>query len=314
MQEQLKNHIAHVWTAVWDHGDVDALDDLLTPDYARRSATSGQVIAADELQREVREIRSAFPDLRTTIDALVIDGDSGAIFWHTEGTFSAPLHGVPPTGRRVVTKGSNALTLRDGRIAEEVVTWDASGLLADIGVPSLASAFESAPPMADGLLAPVDESLIKGFNRQFYTGVTVVTTIDAEGRPKGLAANSFASVSIEPPLVLICVQKTSSTYPALFSASHLGINILSTRQLDVVKTFAGRGDDKFASLDWEAAPQGSPLIAGSSARLEAEIKERLQVRTHTVFIGRVAHAEVTDEPPMIYRAGHFYDSTALTEL
>lgn len=155
--------------------------------------------------------------------------------------------------------------------------------------------------------------VMKQVNRQFVTGVTVVTAMDGE-RPRGLAVNAFSSISLEPATVMVCVQRTSSTHDCLFRADHLAINILSTDQLDVVTTFAGKSDDKFADLDWTRGPFGSPLIDRSSARMETEIRERLQASTHTVFICRVVHAAVTDRDPMVYGAGRFFDGGALAPL
>ncbi|MBR8743531.1 flavin reductase family protein [Nocardiopsis sp. MG754419] len=155
--------------------------------------------------------------------------------------------------------------------------------------------------------------LMKQVNRQFVTGVTVVTALDGD-TPKGLAVNAFSSISLDPAVVMVCVQHTSSTHDCLFRADHLAINILSTDQLDVVQRFAGKSDDKFREIDWAPGPFGSPLIARSSARMEAEIRERLQASTHTVFICRVVHADVTDGSPMVYSAGRFFDGGALPPL
>ncbi len=155
--------------------------------------------------------------------------------------------------------------------------------------------------------------VMKQVNRQFITGVTVVTVMD-EGTPRGLAVNAFSSISLEPPTVLVCIQRSSSTHDSLFTADHLAINILSTGQLDVVGTFASRGGDKFADLDWAPGPHGSPLIAGSSAQMEVEIRERLQASTHTICVCRVVHAVATDAPAMVYSAGRFYDGGALPPL
>lgn len=162
-------------------------------------------------------------------------------------------------------------------------------------------------------VVPPGVDLLKRVNRQFVTGVTVVTTC-VDGQPRGLAVNAFSSISLEPPLVLICVQKTSSTYASLFSSGHLAINILSTDQLDVVSTFATKAADKFARVDWRRGVHGSPVIEGSSAYLEVEIRERLQASTHTIFIGLVVDAGVADRPAMIYSAGRFYDGARLTPL
>jgi flavin reductase (DIM6/NTAB) family NADH-FMN oxidoreductase RutF len=155
--------------------------------------------------------------------------------------------------------------------------------------------------------------LMKQVNRQFVTGVTVVTAMDGD-TPRGLAVNAFSSISLDPATVMVCVQRTSSTYDCLFRASHLAINILSTDQLDVVNRFAARSDDKFAGLDWEPGPYGSPLIDRSCAQMEVEMRERLQASTHTVFICRVVHAAVSERSPMIYSAGRFFDGGALAPL
>jgi flavin reductase (DIM6/NTAB) family NADH-FMN oxidoreductase RutF len=158
-----------------------------------------------------------------------------------------------------------------------------------------------------------DLDLMKQVNRQFVSGVTVVTAMDGE-KPRGLAVNAFSSVSLDPPTVLVAVQRTSSTHECLFRANHLAINILSTDQLGVVNTFATKAEDKFADLDWEPGPFGSPLIARSGAQMEVEIRERLQASTHTLFVCRVVHATVSDRHPMVYSAGKFFDGAALTPL
>lgn len=316
MQQTFNDSVTAAWTAAWDEGDVNAFDAIVTPDYQRESAGTKKVSGLKELQQEILDVRAAFPDLTTRIEKVIANGDDMAIFWTSTGTFTQPLRGVPPTGRIVETRGSNALTLRDGRIAYEQVTWDAVELLAHVGIPSLGSAFEedTQDVVVDNLSGNLPLDIMKGFNRQFITGVTVVTTTDEEGTPKGLAANSYASISLDPPLVLVCVQKTSSTYPALFQSKHFGINILSNEQLDTVKTFASKVPDKFADLKWHAGPNGVPLIDGSAASLEAEIKERFQAKTHTIFVGRVRHAEVAEADPMVYKAGHFFDGARLEEL
>lgn len=158
-----------------------------------------------------------------------------------------------------------------------------------------------------------DLDMMKRVNRQFVTGVTVVTALDGD-TPRGLAVNAFASISLDPPTVMVAVQHTSSTHECLFTADHLAINILSTDQLDVVTTFATKSADKFADLDWTPGPFGSPQIGRSAAVMEVEIRERLQASTHTVFICRVVHAEVSERHPMVYSAGKFFDGGALAAL
>ena len=315
MQQNHRVNIEKAWEAAWNQGEVDSLDAITTDDYVRVSNSSGSTVGLGEIKNEIRSVRTAFSDLKTTIDEFILEGDKAVIFWTSRGTHTEALKDAPATGRSVISRGSNVLDLADGRIAKETVTWDSSGILADLGVKSLSAADESANDdlIVDNLSGEPDPEMMKGFNRKFVTGVTVVTT-KGEDRPRGLAVNAYCSVSIEPPLVMVCVQKTSSTYPALFKADHLGINILSTGQRATVGTFASKATDKFADLNWHGGPSGSPLIDGSSAALEAEIKERFQAKTHTIFICRVRHAEVTEAEPMVYKAGKFFDSEDLTAL
>lgn len=316
MHQLSPSAIVDAWHAIWDRGDVSAFDDIVVPGYMRLSTNSQSKTTLGELKAEVLAIKAGFPDLRTVVDAVVVEGDTVAIFWSSEGTHSEPFLGVPPTRRRVRTSGSNLARLADGKIVSETVTWDGSQLLANLGVKSLRDALpavDTSDVIVDDLSGDPGPDMLKGFNRQFVTGITVVTTMDAD-HPRGLAVNSYASISLEPPLVMVCVQKTSSTYDALFASSHLGINIIGTRQRETLATFASTSKDKFAEIDWHSGPHGSPLIDGSAAAIEAEIRERYQAKTHTLFVCRVRHAEITADDPLIYRAGRFYDSSGLTAL
>lgn len=312
MQQTLEPLITSAWRDAWDKGDLNALDGLVADGYTRTSKATGATVDLAGLKSEIAAVREAFPDLRTTVDDVVEGNGTVAVFWTSTGTHTHEYLGVPATGLTVQTRGSNILVLRDGKILKESVTWDGSELLAGLGIRPLRGI--AAPAHEEG--AETEElnlDLMKAFNRQFITGVTVVTTKEGE-KPKGLAANAYCSVSLEPPLVLVCVQKTSSTYPALFSSSHLGINILGTGQRETVQVFASKSPEKFAEVNWHEGPKGSPLLDGSAASLEAEIQERFQAKTHTVFICRVRHAEIDDSAPMVYKAGRFYDGGNLAEL
>ncbi len=158
-----------------------------------------------------------------------------------------------------------------------------------------------------------DVDILKQVNRRFVTGVTLVTAMD-EDTPRGLAVNAFASISLDPPTVMVCVQRTSNTHDCLFTASHLAINIASVEQMEVMGKFASKTGDKFEGVAWSRGRFGTPLLAGSSAHLEVEIRERLQASTHTVFICRVVAAEVTDLPPVVYSSGKFFSSEGLSPL
>ncbi|GAA4118739.1 flavin reductase [Enteractinococcus coprophilus] len=312
MQETIETQIAQAWTAAWNDGNYDPLRDLLAPDFVRESKGSEKSVDADGFIQQIHEMRQALPDSTTTIERVLTHGDEIGLFWTTDGTFTQPLGNVPPTGRQVTTSGATLSTIKDGKIVYEQATWNMTALLADLGLPSLASAFEEIAP--DREAGTEARELLKEFNKQFVTGVTVITAHDEDGKPRGLAANAYCSVSLDPPLILVCVMKSSSTYPSLFRSDHIGINILSTQQRATLDVFASKSKDKFANVDWRPGPHGTPLLEGSAASIEVEVKERFQALTHTIFIGRVQHAEALDNDPILYKGGKFFDSDGLTAL
>ena len=312
-----KEMVRSAWDAAWNHGKVDALDEIVHPEYALESAGLGRTSGLAELKVQIRDMRAAIPELQTTLDMIVVDGDDFAIFWSATGTFVNAFGDVPPTGRVLQAHGAVQGVLHEGRIIRERVTWDPSvEMLSELGAPGLGSAFEGAgasDATGESEKGPSFEEL-KEFNRKFVSGVTIVTVQDSVGRPRGLAVSAYMSLSLDPPLVVVCVQNSSSTYPALFEARYLGINILSHSQRAIVDRFASKSDDKFAGIDWHAAPAGSPLIHGASASVEAEIRERFRAKTHVVIIARVRHLEVSSFEPMVYKAGKFYAGASLEEI
>ncbi|HEY5853965.1 MAG TPA: flavin reductase family protein [Aldersonia sp.] len=156
----------------------------------------------------------------------------------------------------------------------------------------------------------VADATMRGVHRTFVTGVTIVTTMD-EDVPRGLAVNAFSSISLSPALVMVCVQRTSTTHDPLFRATHLGINILAADQLSTAGMFASKRTDKFADISWQPAAYGSPILPEASAWMEAEICDRLQVDTHTAFVARVVDAAYSDRPALLYAGGGFFDGGAL---
>ena len=162
---------------------------------------------------------------------------------------------------------------------------------------------------------PVEDEFgeaVREVHRLFPTGVTVVTTA-VDGHPYGLAVNAFSSVSLTPPMVLVCVAETSRTHPHLISSGHLAVNILSHRQQATAARFARSGGEKFEGLDWFPGPHGSPILAGISVYVEIEVERRIPAYTHTIFIGRVVTSRSFGVPPLVYLGGGFFDGSALRE-
>lgn len=132
--EARRGAIVTAWGAAWDDGDVDALDELIAPSYRR--VTSGNTEGQDReaLKAMILTTRSAFPDLVTTVDDVVVEGDLAAIRWHSTGTHTHGFLGVPPTRKTVVVSGATFARFEDGLIVEEHVTWDPRALLAALGI------------------------------------------------------------------------------------------------------------------------------------------------------------------------------------
>lgn len=129
--------IADAWAAAWDEGDVDALDAVLSPAYRRRTsaADEGQDLAG--FKAAIIATRSAFPDLTTTIDEILVEGDRAAVRWHSRGRHDRPFLGVPPTHREVQVSGATFARFQDDRVVEEFVTWDPRALLSALGIISV---------------------------------------------------------------------------------------------------------------------------------------------------------------------------------
>jgi flavin reductase (DIM6/NTAB) family NADH-FMN oxidoreductase RutF len=151
---------------------------------------------------------------------------------------------------------------------------------------------------------------VKAVHRRFPTGVTVVTTC-VDGQPYGLAVNAFSSISLSPPLVLVCVAERSATHARLFQGDHIAVNILAHDQEDVAGVFARSGVDKFRDLQWHRGQHGAPVLEGVSAYLELEIEKRIPAYTHTIFIARVRDAIATDRSPLVYLGGRLIDGAQL---
>ena len=141
---------------------------------------------------------------------------------------------------------------------------------------------------------------------KFPTGVTIVTVLDADGSPHGMTASSFTSVSLEPPLVLVCVDHRASVLAHLRRAQHIGINILSENQQELSTHFARPGHDRFDGVEWLAGTGGVPLIPGALAHFECSIHRMIDAGDHTILIAEVLDAEHTNGRPLVYFASGYH--------
>jgi flavin reductase (DIM6/NTAB) family NADH-FMN oxidoreductase RutF len=139
----------------------------------------------------------------------------------------------------------------------------------------------------------------------FPTGVTVITAID-DGAPVGMAIGSFASLSLDPPEVLFCPAKASSSWPKIQAAGKFCVNILAEDQEDVSRVFASKADDKFAEIGWRRSGNGSPIIDGVLAYIDCDIAGVLDGGDHDIVVGAVNDLEVRHEggPLVFFRGGY----------
>jgi flavin reductase (DIM6/NTAB) family NADH-FMN oxidoreductase RutF len=141
---------------------------------------------------------------------------------------------------------------------------------------------------------------------RFATGIAIVTAIDPDGHPIGLTVNSFSAVSLQPALVLWCLDNSSHNLEAFRKASHHAINILSTDQQDLSNRFATWPVDRFAGLPWQAGAGGAPLFPACCASFEVANETAHLAGDHTIFIGRVEKfSETPDLAPLLFHAGQY---------
>ena len=142
---------------------------------------------------------------------------------------------------------------------------------------------------------------------RFATGITVATVLDGEGTPHGLTVSSFTSVSLDPPLILICLGHAVTMIGAFRTASHFGINILSAEQRELSDRFARKGCDRFDALPWERGTMGVPLLPGAIAQIECATHQRIASGDHDIFVGRMVRARVLDGDPLLYYASGYHE-------
>ena len=141
---------------------------------------------------------------------------------------------------------------------------------------------------------------------RFATGVAIVTAIDPDGQPIGLTVNSFSAVSLDPALVLWCLDNNSHNLAAFSKASHHAINILAANQQELSNRFATWPADRFAALPWQAGIGGAPVFPGCCATFEVANETAHAGGDHTIFVGRVERfGERVDLAPLLFHAGQY---------
>jgi len=140
----------------------------------------------------------------------------------------------------------------------------------------------------------------------FMTGVTVVTSRDKEGQPIGFTANSFTSVSLDPALLLVSIDKRSANYSNFTECGHFAVNILSEQQKETSNIFAQKVDDRFALIDWHASENGTPLLDESSAWFDCSLHQVVDAGDHAIIIGQIEGFESTGMAGLGYYRGAYF--------
>ena len=151
----------------------------------------------------------------------------------------------------------------------------------------------------------VDPAEFRQLLGRFATGVTVITALDAGGRPHGMTANSLSSVSLHPPLVLVAVEKIAVLHPVIVAAPRFVINILEEGQETLSRRFARKEDDRFDGIGYAPTADGVPVLDGVLAHIECERTALHDAGDHTIVMGRVVGGATREGRPLAYFRGGY---------
>ena len=140
---------------------------------------------------------------------------------------------------------------------------------------------------------------------RFATGVAIVTCRDADGSAVGLTANSLASLSLDPPLLLWSLRRASGSLAAFDASPHFAVNVLAETQVDLSRRFASSVADKFTQGHWADGLGGAPVLSGCAAVFECALEARQDLGDHVLYIGRVLRLADAAVAPLLFQAGHY---------
>jgi flavin reductase (DIM6/NTAB) family NADH-FMN oxidoreductase RutF len=152
----------------------------------------------------------------------------------------------------------------------------------------------------------IDGRELRNVMGNFATGVTIITTKDAAGKPFGLTANAFSSLSLDPPLLLICVDKKVDCYACFDQSKVFGVNFLSEGQDQLSTRFATKGIEKFEGVPYKLGELGVALLDGALAHIECKIVNAYEGGDHTIYVGEIQSATVLGDRPLLFFRGKYY--------
>ena len=154
-------------------------------------------------------------------------------------------------------------------------------------------------------LVAVDKNELRRVMGHFATGVTVITTCDESGNPFGLTANAVSSVSLVPPLILVCVDKKADTYPYFERSKVFVVNILSDAQESISRRFATSGIEKFDGIGYHKNESGCAVLDDAVGHIDCRIVQAYDAGDHTIYVGEVETVDANDVPPLLFFRGGY---------
>jgi flavin reductase (DIM6/NTAB) family NADH-FMN oxidoreductase RutF len=151
----------------------------------------------------------------------------------------------------------------------------------------------------------IEKNELRRVMGHFATGVTVITSIRSSGEMHGLTANAFTSVSLIPPLLLVCIDKKAESYPCFDESKIFTVNVLSSDQEALSRRFAVTGGDKFEGVSYKIGANGAPILDGALAFLECRVTEKIDGGDHTIYVGEIEQAETKEGKPLLFFRGGY---------
>jgi flavin reductase (DIM6/NTAB) family NADH-FMN oxidoreductase RutF len=149
-------------------------------------------------------------------------------------------------------------------------------------------------------LTTIEQQHFRRVCSKYATGITILTVLDSSGAPHGMTVNSFTSVSLSPPLILVCIDLQTSILSNFKLGTRFGVNVLPEEQKELSTWFARSGHDRFSGIEWRAGETGAPLLEDMLATLECEVTQMIEAGDHVVVIGAALHATWREGQPLVY--------------
>jgi len=149
-------------------------------------------------------------------------------------------------------------------------------------------------------LTTIEQQHFRRVCSKYATGITILTVLDWRGDPQGMTANSFTSVSLSPPLILVCIDRQTSILSSFKPGTRFGVNVLQEEQKELSSWFSRSGHDRFSGIAWSTGETGAPLLQGMLATIECEVTQMIEAGDHVVVIGAALHATWREGQPLVY--------------